>query len=171
MPGSHPETKPWVVNKFIEFNLLSSNVLDVGPGFGTFSDVLKSNGYAGSIDAVEIWQPYIDKYSLNSKYNKIYNEDIRNWKNFNYDVVLYGDILEHMSKEDAILVWENTKKYAKNAVITIPIIHYPQGASEGNPYEEHVKDDWTHEEVIETFDSIIDSWVGVQTAAYWGRFN
>ena len=171
MPGSNPETKPWVISKFFEYDLLSSTVLDVGPGFGTYSDLLKSNGLNIIIDAVEIWQPYIEKYSLSTKYREVFNKDIRNHDNFNYDVVIYGDILEHMSKDDAITVWENTSKSANNAVITIPIIHYPQGESEGNPYEAHIKDDWTHEEVLDTFSSIKEFWVGGETAAYWARFN
>jgi hypothetical protein len=39
-------------------------------------------------------------------------------------------------------------------VISIPIHHCPQGAWGGNPYEIHVKDDWTHQEVMESFPGI-----------------
>lgn len=40
-------------------------------------------------------------------------------------------------------------------IVCIPIIHYPQGEFEGNPYEAHVKDDWSVEEFVSTFDNIV----------------
>lgn len=170
MPGSNPETKPWIVNKVISNNLLESSILDVGPGFGTYADVLHQNGFVGKIDAVEVWNPYIQKYSLNTKYKNVFNDDIRNWNDFNYDLIIYGDVLEHVSKDDAIEIWNKTSKYAKYAVIAIPIIHYPQGEYDGNPYEAHIKDDWSHEEMISTFNFINDYFIGTETGAYWAEF-
>lgn len=33
-------------------------------------------------------------------------------------------------------------------IISIPIINYPQGIHEDNPYEVHVKEDWSHDEIM-----------------------
>ena len=62
------------------------------------------------IDGVEIWEPYITKYNLVNKYNNIIVRDVREHDDFNYDLVIFGDVLEHMSEEDAIKVWEKACK-------------------------------------------------------------
>ena len=74
-----------------------------------------------------------------------------------FDVAFAGDVLEHMSKEDAVSVVDKVLKVSKYLMINIPIIHYPQGESHGNPYEEHIKDDWSHGEMLSTFPQIIKS--------------
>lgn len=154
MPGSEnggkQESAEWVVSQNIK------TILDIGPGYGTYSDLFKSHGIElDIIDSVEIWEPYVDRYGLKDKYNNVFVEDVRKWDNFDYDLVIFGDVLEHMTKEEAIAVWDKASKAAKHAIISIPTIHYPQGEFEGNPYEEHVKDDWTAQEVLDTFPGII----------------
>lgn len=147
--GGKKESAEWVASKDIK------TVLDVGPGVGTYSNLFKDHGIELQIDGIEIWEPYVDKYGLRDKYNNVFIEDIRNWSNFDYDLVIFGDILEHMTKDEAIAVWDKTSKSAKYAIISIPTIHYPQGEHEGNPYEEHVKDDWSVQEVLDTFPGIV----------------
>lgn len=168
MGTSHPETKPWILNKIKEYN--PKTILDVGAGSGTYADLLKNNGCMITIDAVEVWEPYIKEFNLNKKYRKVYQTDIRDFDRYNHDLVIFGDILEHMSIEDALEVWNTASKYCSFAVISIPIIHYHQHAINGNPYEEHVKEDWSHQEVLETFPNIVDSWQGEITGAYWAKF-
>lgn len=169
MGTSHPESRTWILQKIRETKPRS--ILDVGAGSGTYSHMLRSSGYhRAAIDAIEVWKPYVEEFNLNNKYRNVFEEDVRNWDNFNYDLVIFGDILEHMSKEDALKVWEKVSSQARNAVIAIPIIHYHQGAINGNPYEEHVKDDWDHDEVMSTFPHIVDSWRGRVVGAYWAKF-
>ena len=117
-----------------------------------------------------MWGPYIEEYALKGLYRNVFEEDVRKWTNFDYDVVIFGDILEHMTKQEALDVWARTAMQADYAVIAIPIIHYHQGAINDNPYEEHVKDDWTHDEVINTFPGIVDFWQGSIVGAYWADF-
>ena len=169
MGTSHPESREWIMQKIRESKPRS--ILDVGAGSGTYSEMLRANQYnRASVDAIEVWKPYINEFNLHEKYMKVYETDVRLFENFNYDLVIFGDILEHMTKEDALEVWGRVSSQAKNAVIAIPIIHYHQGAINGNPYEEHVKDDWTNEEVLETFPGIVDSWQGQVVGAYWAQF-
>lgn len=167
MGTSHPETKPWIMEKIKSVG--AKSILDVGAGAGNYAEWLGKNGYAGDLDALEVWKPYIDKYELWKKYDNIFEADVREWDNFNYDVVILGDILEHMTKEEALDVWAAVALQAKYAVIAIPIIHYHQGELDGNPYEVHVKEDWSHEEVLNTFPGIADSWEGHITGAYWAE--
>lgn len=168
MGTSHPETKPWIIEKILSNNI--KTILDVGAGAGGYSDYLSAAGYKGTIDAVEVWQPYIDKFQLHNKYRRVYPQDIRDFDRFHHDLVIFGDILEHMSEEDALDVWDRSSKYCAFGVISIPIIEYIQPAINDNPYEEHVVDDWSHERILETFPHIIDSWQGDITGAYWAKF-
>jgi 2-polyprenyl-3-methyl-5-hydroxy-6-metoxy-1,4-benzoquinol methylase len=168
MPRSHPETKPWIIEKINSVQV--ETILDVGAGVGTYSNLLADAGWSGNITALEVWEPYIEGYSLREKYDSVINLDVRDNADYNYDLVIFGDILEHISKEDAIKVWEKTAHQAKYAVIAIPTIHYPQGELEHNPHEEHIKDDWSVKEVLETFSDIVDYWNGEETGAFWAEF-
>ena len=164
---SHPETKPWLVEKIISCH--PKRVLDVGAGAGNWLDALKAAGYDGAIDAVEIWKPYIDEYDLVSRYNVVHLTDIRDWDGeqfAEYDVVIFGDVLEHMTKDEAIRVW-NAASAARHTAIAIPIVTYAQGPLHDNPYEEHIKADWDHNEVLDTFIGIEESQPFTITGAYW----
>lgn len=168
MGTSDPESRPWIIN-MIDMSK-ARTILDVGAGSGTYADALKKYNINVYIEAVEVWKPYIEKFDLESKYSKVYEQDVRDRTDFAYDVVIFGDILEHMTEEEAVAVWTKVSKQAKYAVIAIPIIHYHQPAINGNPYEEHITEDWTPEKVIETFPGIVDSWSGKIVGAFWADF-
>lgn len=168
MGTSHPETKPWILEKILKSDI--STILDVGAGSGTYADYFMDNHCYFQMTAIEVWKPYIEEFDLHEKYYKVYQADVRDHKDFNYDLVIFGDILEHMTKEEALRVWDLVSKQAKYAVIAIPIIHYHQPAINDNPYEEHIKEDWSDEEVLDSFSHIKDHWLGEITGAYWAKF-
>lgn len=168
MGTSHPESRPWILDKIISNKV--TTIIDVGAGSGTYSDALKLTDYKGSIDAVEVWQPYIDEFNLNKKYKKVWAEDVRDFDQFHHDLAIFGDVLEHMSIDEALEVWDKASQHCAFGVISIPIIHYHQHAINGNPYEKHIKEDWSHEEVMATFPHIVDSWQGNVVGAYWAKF-
>jgi 2-polyprenyl-3-methyl-5-hydroxy-6-metoxy-1,4-benzoquinol methylase len=168
MPYSDAENRSWVLSKVTE--IAPKTVLDVGPGAGAYGKLIKNSFPQIVVDAVEIWEPYLEQFKLHSIYDRLYVRDAREHTSYTYDLVIFGDILEHMSKEDAVVLWEKVKGQAAYALISIPIIHYPQGESEGNPYETHVKDDWTHSEVLETFSNVVDSQAFNVTGSYLAKF-
>lgn len=169
MPYSLFETKPWIMEKLLAIN--PQTILDVGPGEGIYSDLIKEKfGDKVSITAIEVWNPYIIEYELHKKYSTIIESDVRFVDNFSYDVVILGDVLEHMSKTDALELWEKVKRQAKYAVISIPIVYMPQGAYGGNPYEVHVKDDWTADEVLSSFSNVVDHAQFQYTGAFLAKF-
>ena len=141
MPGSVRENDDFVID-FVRKNRINF-VLDVGAGKGTYFELLDAQ-VNGDIDGIEVWQPYIDQYDLHEKYDKLYVGDARSIVELipsgKYDLIIFGDILEHMPKEDALTLWEESARVAKWGLISVPIIHYPQGAEFGNPYEVHVQD-------------------------------
>lgn len=152
MPYSDPENKDWTVEQI----LLDppQTVLDVGAGAGVYAELLCPRVAGIHMTALEPWLPYVWDFHLLTKYDAVSMRDVRVVEHFDYDLVIFGDVLEHMPKDDAVAVWEKVSKQAKRALISIPIIHFPQGEEHGNPYEVHVKDDWTVDEVLESFPGI-----------------
>ena len=112
----------------------------MGPGIGTYSDLLRSLGYR--MDAVEIYSPYIDKYGLRKKYDNVFVGDITTFDISDYDFIILGDVLEHIPADDAIeLIRKITQK--KECLVAIPY-EMEQGEHEGNIHETHHQPDLTH---------------------------
>lgn len=169
MGYSDPENKPWALEKIKEID--PKTVLDCGAGAGTYLDLIKANlGYKTIVVGVEAWYPYIIKYDLEDRYDILYPIDIRDMASFQYDLVILGDILEHMSEDDAVLLWNRISEEAKYALISIPIIHYEQGAINDNPYEVHVEEDWTTEKVLQKFSNIVEYKEFSQTGVFIAKF-
>lgn len=122
-------------------------ILDVGAGCGTYSLLL--GDYFKNIDAVEVHKPNIDKYELEKKYRKVYNKDIREME-YNYDLVIFGDILEHLEVEDAQKVLRYAIEHSKCVIVAVPYL-YKQGIVEDNVYEIHKQDDLTKEIMEERY--------------------
>lgn len=171
MPTSSPSGKKqirqWISKQKI------NKVLDVGCGEGTYPKLLKEQ-YDILNNAewwgVEAWTNYINEYNLNSLYNVIINDDARkiNWSALpKFDLVIFGDILEHMTKEESQELVANALRKSKFVVISIPIVYSPQGAYGGNPFEIHVKDNWSHQEVLDTFPNIVESQSTKKIGVYW----
>lgn len=172
MGFSDPENKPWASEKIKEIN--PKSVLDVGAGQGVYLDLIRRDlGKNVNVVAVEVWKPYVDEFRLHQRYNQVIEMDVRDVENFFYDLVIFGDILEHMSEEDALKLWEKVSGQAKYAIISIPIVHYHQEAINGNPYEVHVEEDWTTDRVLEKFSNIVEykefSVTGVFIAKFKGK--
>lgn len=155
MGYSDPTNKPWTQAKIAE--LAPTTVLDVGAGQGVYLDLIRQALGAGVIvNAVEVWEPYIEQFNLQNRYDKLFHMDVRDMENFGYDLVILGDVLEHMSEDEALKLWDRISKQAKYAIISIPIIHYHQDAINGNPYEVHVEADWNTKRVLDKFHSIVE---------------
>jgi cyclopropane fatty-acyl-phospholipid synthase-like methyltransferase len=163
MAKSSKNGKQWTKNKLESMLNKNSTILDIGCGQGTYYDLFKDHNEISLANwiAVEVWEPYIKKYNLHGKYKNVINQDARNlnWKNIGqFDLVFMGDVLEHMTKEDAQTLVSNVLTNSKWALISIPIVYLPQGADNGNEFEIHVKPDWSHNEVLESFSNIIESY-------------
>lgn len=105
--------------------------------------------YFNNIDAVEVHKPNIEKYELEKRYRKVYNKDIREME-YNYDLVIFGDILEHLEVEDAKRVLKYAIEHSKCVIVAVPYL-YKQGIVEDNVYEIHKQDDLTKEIMEERY--------------------
>lgn len=139
MPNSVAEGKQYVVDYFADSRL--QRVLDVGPGSGTWRDALGPAHPDAHWTGVEVWGPYVEAYNLAARYDRIIVADARylDWGRVgSFDLAILGDVLEHMPPEDAADLLATVLDRSAFAVVSVPIIHYPQGAEMGNPYETHV---------------------------------
>jgi phospholipid N-methyltransferase len=171
MGKSSSEGKDIILNWVRELELLT--VLDIGAGSGTYRKMFIKNRLQNTAQwtAIEAWQPYIDNFKLTELYSTVINDDVRNVNIASLgqcDIVFMGDVLEHISKQDAIELVDKVMAVAKCAVISIPIVHWPQSDLHGNPFEVHVKDDWSDAEVTATFSKYISrSHQGTNIGVYW----
>ena len=150
-----------MINKLAELVPINS-ILDVGVGEGTYFNILSPYFENIKWSGIEVWKPYILKYNLGSKYQILINQDVRQI-NFaegpSYDLTLFGDVIEHMTKQEAQTLIKAVIPKTHLIMISIPIIHFPQDVVEGNPFEQHIKDDWSHDEVLESFPNIISAFI------------
>ncbi len=125
-------------------------VVDIGPGAGTYADLFRNLTPDAAWWAVEVWGPYVEKYDLRDKYDEVIVADIRYLDFIKLgpsDVALFGDMLEHMSANEARDVLSRAAMKSRFMALSIPIGHWPQGEVEGNPFEMHVEDNLSHAEV------------------------
>lgn len=142
------------------------SVLDIGPGVGTYAKLLAGD-HVSRIVGVEIYEPYVTTYRLRDYYDEIILGDAREVDLPTVDVVILGDVAEHMTEAEALRLWQRAADAAARAVyLSIPIVHYPQGEIEGNPHEHHVVEDWNHEKVLASFDGIGEWWLGNEVGVY-----
>lgn len=140
--------------------LNQKSILDIGAGSGTYSDRYSKtwlNRKNFKWIGVEIWEPYVEKYCLNTKYDDIFVGSALDYfksANNKHDICFMGDVIEHLDKDSAINLVTLGVNSCKVVIVSVPIGHYPQDEYDGNPYEKHVKDDWSTEEVLESLPNV-----------------
>ncbi len=80
-------------------------VLDVGAGSGAYGKLLREGMPKSRILGVEIFEPYVDRFGLEEIYDRVIVGDVLD-EDFDLspDVVIIGDVLEHMDRADALSV-------------------------------------------------------------------
>ena len=170
MAGSNPENRDWVLKRVLELN--PRTIVDVGAGAGTYSHLLRPFLPETIFTAIEIYPKNISQYNLNDLYDQVLCMDVRDVSTFGKetDLVIFGDVLEHMGRDDAMFVWNLARRDVKYGIISMPIIHYPQGEVDGNVHETHVVDDWNNLKIFESFRDIKECRLGDVTGAYLAKF-
>tara|TARA_E500000305_G_scaffold94884_2_gene84032 strand:+ start:2993 stop:3529 length:537 start_codon:yes stop_codon:yes gene_type:complete len=123
-------------------------ILDVGPGEGTYFNLLSD--YFNNMDAVEVWEPYIQQYNLKDKYSNVFNENILDFNFDFYDIIIMGDVLEHIEIESAKKLIKNLTKKCNQLLIVVPF-NLPQGPKGGVEYEEHKQPDLSDSVMLERY--------------------
>ena len=120
---------------------IGDRVLDVGACNGKWYNLL-SNYFV--MDAVEVWKPNILRHNLLKKYNKLFYKDICECDDFNYNIIIMGDILEHLSVKQAQAIIKKMYNECDELVVAVPY-KIKKGTLWFNPYERHIQCDLTHE--------------------------
>lgn len=145
-------------------------VLDVGAGCGTYADALA--GLPITLEAVEVWPETVEALKKDARYAWVYDADVRHVAGVfeGYHVVIFGDVLEHMSVHEAHVVWDRAARSGATIIVSVPNSHYPQGALYGNEHERHLIEDPVKELIMhlpiptETWEYLVTNmyaWEGV----------
>lgn len=152
------EAVEWVKKHFKK----GSSCLDVGACDGKWFALL---GDYLVMDGVEVWKPYIVRNDLTNKYKHLFESDIRSLEYGNYDLIIFGDIIEHLPVEDAQKVIAYAWTHCRDMIVAVPFLH-KQGAKNFNPYEVHVQDDLTPEIFEERFPGFVPFHISEKYAYY-----
>jgi hypothetical protein len=150
MPFSAPYGKKIIVRWLAENRPDIKSMVDFGAGAGYYGKLFKFYIPWCRREAVEVFEPYIEKYELSLIYSKIYIEDASKMALPSADMAVFGDVIEHMTKDVALDFISRIDAKYRHAIISIPFGSYPQDASHGNEFERHLSE-WSFEELCEVF--------------------
>lgn len=165
MPESSHAGKDWIKERIPQLTKIQT-VLDIGPGVGTYLKLLKPLLPRTTWIGVEAWKNYVRDFSLDKLYDLVICQDVCMMPpTYGADLVIFGDVLEHMTKDKAINVYNKFYESSRFVVIVIPIVETKQGIHDSNPHEQHVAN-WTHSEVLKKFKGIKEHWKDDKKGAY-----
>lgn len=170
MPYSDAEGKDAALAWYEEIR--PRTVIDVGAGSGTYAHAVRArSAWKGRWSAVEAWEPYVSRFDLQELYDTVVVADARRLVApfYRADLVIAGDVLEHMTRADAVRLLRKIRTHAANLIVSVPVLHLDQGAVYGNPHEEHV-DHWTADQMRAELDrsgKIRGEAVGDVLACFW----
>lgn len=150
------------------------SMLDIGAGSGTYGRLLAD--LVPTRHAVEVWAEYLEEFALREVYDFILINDVRHLAALPdndamvYDLIIFGDVLEHMTAAEGLRVWAWAKRVARHGLISVPIVHWPQGEIDGNPYEAHVQDHLTADDYIEAYGPFDETYIFAETATFITEF-
>lgn len=135
-----PEVCAWIRRHFPP----DAAILDVGACDGKWRRLLPEYP---NMDAVEAFEPNLARLQ---GYRNVFHADICDFSYEWYDLVILGDIVEHLSVEAAKNELEYARDRCRDMIVAVPFL-YKQDAIYGNPYEVHIQDDLTPENFAERY--------------------
>lgn len=166
MPRSHPEGRDWAVDHIRHST--APVIVDIGCGEGTYSDLARGWRPDARWIGVEIHAPYVERFDLTRKYDEVVITDARRYT-FPRDpfLLIAGDVIEHLTRPDALAFLTRARRHAEAILISVPIVDYPQHEHEGNPHEAHL-DQWDFDGMADNLPGC-DTWRGDIVGRYWWR--
>lgn len=168
MPTSAREGREFFTSRLDDFGHGLRSVVDFGPGEGTYSILGRHLTPNATWTAVEIFEPYVERYDLDQKYNQIVIGDMRELNIMHYDLGIFGDVLEHLPEHDAKQMLAMEASRANHLFVSVPIVPAPQGPSHGNDAETHLHD-WTFDEMSDVLRNYgrVEAWAGDIVGRWW----
>ena len=138
------EYKEHLISKFNN----NIKILDVGCGSGGYFELLNDN--FKNIDGIEIYPNYVQMFNLETKYKRLIIGDILKQDLIEWEYFIMGDIIEHLSYEEAFQLIEKIHNSNKFMMIAVPY-NYEQGVEFGNVHEIHKQPDLTKDIFLERY--------------------
>ena len=137
--------KDWVCEWIRKTFPQDAKILDVGACDGKWRKLLPE--YT-TMDAVEAFPPNCEQIS--TMYRIVFCADVAELKYDDYDLIIFGDVIEHMDVQTAQKVLIYADAHCRDMIVAVPYL-FKQGPIYGNPWEEHKQDDLTAELFAERY--------------------
>ncbi|MGP4114655.1 class I SAM-dependent methyltransferase [Streptomyces sp. 4N509B] len=160
---SHHEGRDWVADRLKA--ACPTLVIDVGPGEGIYSMLMRPLTPSARWECVEVWGPYVARFNLKEKYDAVHVADVRGFDFPPGAVVLLGDVVEHLPEPDGRRLLTELRARADHLMVSVPIVTLHQGTVHGNPHEAHLTH-WTWEAMDEVMGGC-DSYRGDVLGRWW----
>ncbi len=128
---------PWVIDRS------AKSILDIGCGEGLPMRLIKKRMKVESSTGVDLFEPYIKKARNIQTHGSYELQDIRklNYGRESFDVVIASHVLEHLPKEEALMVLEKLERIAKKQIIiAAPIGEMYHPEVDGNKLQLHLSE-------------------------------
>jgi SAM-dependent methyltransferase len=115
-------------------------VLDIGAGAGKYGHLVKRASPGTHVTAVELDLEYIERFKLREIYDVIISADaetLMRQVDADYDVVILGDVIEHLRKSTGLDLL-NFLVYRTRRIVVVFPLRYRQGAVDGRNQEAHI---------------------------------
>ena len=113
-----------------------SIILDMGACDGKWKKLLPEY----TMDAVEIWKPSC--IEIEPLYRYVFHRSIPEFQYNWYDLIIFGDVVEHMPVETAQRCIRYALDRCRDLIVSVPYL-YEQYAVGGNPWQVHKQSDLT----------------------------
>jgi len=131
----------WTISKHLDKR--GGSLLDVGCGRGGPIELINRKRKLFSVGA-DIFRPYLLHCRAAGIYNDLVCCDVRllPFPPESFDVVLCGEVVEHLERVDALALMKSMEAIARRQVIiSTPVGQCEQQAYDGNPHQAH-KSTW-----------------------------
>ena len=116
----------------------------------------------------EIFTPNIEKHNLKALYRQVFNTDIKDFYYEWYDLIIFGDVIEHMTVENAQQVIRNAWDKCEDMIIAVPYLYF-QDELYGNKWEKHLQPDLTPKVFEKRYPGFEVIWANNEYAYYHKR--
>lgn len=160
--------KPAILEYILDNVKKNEKILDVGFGSGIYCKMLRAFNYK-NIEGVDVYNKNISEMGLDQIYDQIYIENILDFDFKYYDLIIFGDVLEHIELEHAknLLSSYINENKCNRIIVSIPY-EYEQDEVYGNRYEKHLQSEVNKEFMEEHYPylKLIDLSIMPHTGGY-----
>ncbi|WP_263706279.1 glycosyltransferase [Shouchella tritolerans] len=165
--------KLWIkrIVKRLAARCQNRSILDVGAGEGAFSDLLKEELPSITFSAVELWKNPPEELNLKRKYDVVYKQDATVFvPDESFGITVFAEQQQkHVTKAQILQMYHKWLNASEFVILSLPI-HSALGEAgrETQGDDEHVKREWSHEEVLVSFPHLALSYVENEIGIYVG---